>query len=282
MTGKTTPINDIRMVDRFRKDFGDLDYLASSIDRLGLLQPIGITSDNQLVFGERRLRACRDILGWTEIPCRILDLGSLLQAEHDENEVRKAFTVSERVAIFNAIEKKPCGDQSRSQNIATVDQAAKKAGFGNRETARQARKVVETGTPELVTAMDEGRLSVSMAKQVAELPPERQIEISAATLEEVHRRASVLLDARRQAEVEGVEYHEWYLKNRKWMLQLNDGLEAWATIPVDPAAYGQDVDPLRKQVFDAHIEKAYANMTACITAWRKRHVTLIEHSPQDT
>jgi ParB family chromosome partitioning protein len=47
---------------------GDLSALAASIAEVGLLQPIGVSADGELVFGERRLRACRDLLGWTEIP----------------------------------------------------------------------------------------------------------------------------------------------------------------------------------------------------------------------
>jgi ParB-like chromosome segregation protein Spo0J len=48
--------------NRYRKDFGDLTTLAETIDEHGLLQPIGITEDNVLIFGERRLRAVRDVL----------------------------------------------------------------------------------------------------------------------------------------------------------------------------------------------------------------------------
>jgi hypothetical protein len=42
----------------------------------------------------------------------------------------------------------------RAINAEIKDEAARLSGFGNRETARQARKVVETGAPELVEAMD--------------------------------------------------------------------------------------------------------------------------------
>jgi hypothetical protein len=41
---------------------GDLTTLADSIRREGLLQPIGVTDRLELVFGERRLLAHRDIL----------------------------------------------------------------------------------------------------------------------------------------------------------------------------------------------------------------------------
>ncbi|MDW9503036.1 hypothetical protein GOB10_18440 [Sinorhizobium meliloti] len=61
------PIDRIVVGRRFRRDFGDLDALAASIRDLGLLQPIVIDQDGNLLAGERRLRACR-LLGWTEIP----------------------------------------------------------------------------------------------------------------------------------------------------------------------------------------------------------------------
>ena len=66
-------ISDIKIGDRLRKDMGDLPSLAQSIQEIGLLQPIGVTPEIELVFGERRLRACRDILGWETIPARIIE-----------------------------------------------------------------------------------------------------------------------------------------------------------------------------------------------------------------
>ncbi len=72
-------------------------------DSLGLLQPIGITRDNQLVFGERRLLACRDHLGWTMIPARVVDVPSIVSGEYAENEIRKDFSPSEQVAIKRAV-----------------------------------------------------------------------------------------------------------------------------------------------------------------------------------
>jgi hypothetical protein len=41
--------------NRFRKDLGDLDSLAKSIAEIGLLHPIAIAENNELVAGQRRL-----------------------------------------------------------------------------------------------------------------------------------------------------------------------------------------------------------------------------------
>jgi len=43
------------------------------------------------------------------------------------------------------------------------DIAAEQAGFGNKETYRQAKKVVESGIPEIIEKMDNGEIAVSVA-----------------------------------------------------------------------------------------------------------------------
>ena len=49
----------------------------------------------------------------------------------------------------------------------TDEIAAKKAGFGNKETYRQAKTVTEKATPELVAAMDQGTIAISTAAKLA-------------------------------------------------------------------------------------------------------------------
>lgn len=163
---------------RYRADMGDLQRLADSIADIGLLQPIVVTPDRKLIAGERRLRACSEILGWQEIPTRIVEIDSIARGEHDENEVRKDFTPSERVSIVAAIRTTGrAGRPDNSQNIGnkvTVPEAAKVAGFGNEETYRQARTVVERGIPELVEAMDSGEIAISKAAEIARAEPEVQ------------------------------------------------------------------------------------------------------------
>ncbi len=171
------PTTEIEIGERHRKDLGDLYELAESMKSEGLLQPIGITEDRVLVFGERRLRAVQEILRWSEIECRIVNVSSIAAGEWAENELRKNFTPSERVAILRTIGRKPLGDQRRSQNIATVDAAARMAGLGNRETARQAETVVDHGVSELVQKMDGGGVAISVAAKIATLDPDEQTAV---------------------------------------------------------------------------------------------------------
>jgi hypothetical protein len=96
------PVADIVIGERHRQDMGDLETLAESMRELGLLQPIGITEDRQLVFGERRVKAAQ-MLGWACILARVVDISSIVAGEYAENEIRKDFTPSERVAIVEAM-----------------------------------------------------------------------------------------------------------------------------------------------------------------------------------
>lgn len=100
-------IADVIVGERARKDYGDLSDLMESIRRHGLLQPIGVIEGNRLLFGGRRLEACRR-LGWTAIPFtrpHTQDHAlALLQAERDENTCRKPMTLSELVELGRRIE----------------------------------------------------------------------------------------------------------------------------------------------------------------------------------
>ncbi|WP_278400473.1 ParB/RepB/Spo0J family partition protein [Stutzerimonas kunmingensis] len=191
-------ISLVKVVNRFRKDFGDIDSLAASIAELGLLQPIGVDSSYRLVFGERRLRACQ-ALGWEKIPARTVHLDSILKGELAENEFRKDFTHSERVAIGEAIEAELQGrhggdrTETKPENFPacpqgdTRDLAAKAAGFGNGKTYEQAKKVTNEAAPELVQAMDEGRASVSAAASLLSLPKEEQAVIATGDKKAIQR-----------------------------------------------------------------------------------------------
>lgn len=64
-------IADIKIGERHRRDLGDLQPLAESINAFGLLHPITINAAGNLLAGARRLEACR-LLGWTNIPVMVV------------------------------------------------------------------------------------------------------------------------------------------------------------------------------------------------------------------
>ena len=179
--------SEIEIGRRHRRDLGDMDVLAASIRERGLLHPIVITSDGRLVCGERRLRACRDVLGWDKIPARVIECDATTGQWH-ENEIRKSYSPSERAALAEAL---------RLQGgVTAADQAAIQAGFGSKRGYYRAAQVVETGLPELVEAMDSGAVTIATAAQIAAQPAERQRELLRL---DPQARRKALLELRRTA-----------------------------------------------------------------------------------
>lgn len=109
-------VDSIFVGHRHRIDMGDIDELADSIDREGLLQPITITPEGVLVCGARRLAAIKK-LGWTTVNVWIRSgisdqLGRLL-AEQDENTLHKPLTKIEAAGLYRELKTLMAEDAAR-------------------------------------------------------------------------------------------------------------------------------------------------------------------------
>lgn len=85
--------------NRQRRELRNIDELAESIFRIGLIHPLTVTREGLLVAGERRLTACRQ-LGWTDVPVQFAeDLSDyeLQSIELEENVKRLNLTWQEEV-----------------------------------------------------------------------------------------------------------------------------------------------------------------------------------------
>ncbi len=181
-------VSEIVIGERARQGYGFLDSLEKSIRRLGVLQPIGITPDKQLIFGGRRLQACKN-LGMETIPARTFDIDAdnpvvALQMERDENDQRVDLTPSEKVALATRIEESLVGrwggDRKSRGTIVPLempqgkssDIAAKSVNW-SRETYRRAKTVVDSGDDGVIQEMDSGKKSVYAAYQEVRKPRER-------------------------------------------------------------------------------------------------------------
>lgn len=92
------PINDIVVGKRLRKDLGNIEDLAESIQKHGLLHPLTVDDSLTLIAGERRLRAMQS-LGFEEVPIRrwqSLGAEDRRLIELEENIRRKDLTELER------------------------------------------------------------------------------------------------------------------------------------------------------------------------------------------
>jgi ParB family chromosome partitioning protein len=80
-----------------RADLGNMHDLKESMRRHGLISPITLTQNYELLAGYRRLNAAKE-LGWREIDCHLVNARTKLhkfEIETEENINRKNFTGEE-------------------------------------------------------------------------------------------------------------------------------------------------------------------------------------------
>ena len=181
MKQPTMPVANIEVGQRHRRDLGDVDGLARSIEHLGLLQPLVVFPDGRLIAGHRRLLAAKK-LNWAEVPVRIVgdwtEALLALEAERDENTCRKDFTPSEAVAVsedVKVVEDKAAKERQKDA-IKNRDEKGRakptspKNGEVDRhagESARRTAAAVGMSAPTLAKA----KVVVETVKEKPELQP---------------------------------------------------------------------------------------------------------------
>jgi len=152
-------IDEIKIIDR-KRNAGDITQLSASINEIGLLQPITVTSDFRLIAGLHRLTACKH-LGWQEIEVNVVDYDSEILselAEIDENLIRneltqfdKSIQTSRRKEIYEILhpETKHGGDRKSSPQVedliknkteSFVEQTAKATNQSRQNVERNSRR----------------------------------------------------------------------------------------------------------------------------------------------
>jgi DNA repair protein RadA len=103
ISSSQVPIGTIKIGSRFRKDLGDTASFAENIREIGLLHPIVINQNHELISGLRRIEAFK-LLGKSEIPAHIVNLDDIVKGEISENTQRKNFSWEEIIRIKNVVE----------------------------------------------------------------------------------------------------------------------------------------------------------------------------------
>ncbi|WP_243343873.1 ParB N-terminal domain-containing protein [Anaerococcus sp. AGMB09787] len=183
-------IDKIKVNDRIRKDLGDLSELAEDIEKNGLINPPVVTPDYELIAGERRLEAMRQ-LGYKQVEVRTFvpdDAEHKLMIEISENEERKEFTKTERIDYARQLERieRVKASQREKAGVAidpsqnsdggrTDDIVAEKLGIGSRDTYRKEKYIADNADPETLEQWNKEEISTHKAyKRVKEL--ERELE----------------------------------------------------------------------------------------------------------
>ncbi|MDG7039640.1 MAG: ParB/RepB/Spo0J family partition protein [Nitrososphaerota archaeon] len=122
---KVSEVDDDEFV--FRADLGDINSLAGSIERYGLLQPLILRlkanpekEAYELLAGHRRLAACR-LLGFTEVPAILVDANekdAFILALTENVQSKSLNPIEEAMAFQSYIHRKGWGGASElARNI---------------------------------------------------------------------------------------------------------------------------------------------------------------------
>jgi len=178
------------------REFADL---TDDIREHGLREPVWLHSDGRIIDGRNRYNACRRLGIDPAVRTYDGDDGSLVSFVLSLNLHRRHLNESQRAMVAARIAQLPRGaNQHASIDAPSQDEAADLLNVG-RASVQRAKKVQEDGSPFLAAAVDEGRIAVSTAATLTELPADEQQElIDANDHAAITRRANRIKAERRQ------------------------------------------------------------------------------------
>ena len=179
-------ISNLVAANEFVRIGDDVEDLKKSIEAVGLINPIVINGDMEVLSGGRRLTAMRE-LGHTEITCqRYLEgeLDSFIVAI-DDNLVRKDLSgvlfdkaLSDRKALYEC--KYPGTKQHSGRAKGDVDSfttsTAKLLG-GNKRAIEKAVARAEGSSPAVNEAREDGSILATHADELIKIPHESQAKV---------------------------------------------------------------------------------------------------------
>ena len=89
MNVSTRKLSDLKLNSEYLRVETDVSALKKSLESVGLIHPVTINQEDELLAGARRFQAVSE-LGWEEIPVQVVDRHALIQEliSIDENLVR--------------------------------------------------------------------------------------------------------------------------------------------------------------------------------------------------
>jgi site-specific DNA-methyltransferase (adenine-specific) len=182
---------------RMRKFFGNIEELAASLARFGLLTPIVLDSENNLIAGHRRILAAK-FLGWKDIIYRRMDALDPItrsELELEENIRRKDLEWQEEVVgLYRLYQAKQARYGEKGNPLS------ENGGYGIEEAARELDRA--TGS----VSMD-----LALAKALQEFPELIEEKTKSAAFKRFRRMKETALRtelAKRKQEVDHGSYSE--------------------------------------------------------------------------
>lgn len=172
------------------------EVLKQDIKANGLLHPIMLTKDGQILDGVHRYRACKEL----KIPIKFTETkapeDALLGLVVSLNMKRRHLDESQRAMIAAKIATMPKGNPNPNSPIGLLTQAQAAIQLNVGVTSlKRAKQVLEKGVEALQDAVMVGQIAVDGADAVAKLEPKQQQAVVTRVLDGAARNAK---DAVRQ------------------------------------------------------------------------------------
>ena len=160
------PINQLKTCSINAEIYRDsnVEDLINSIQEVGLLQKIVVTTDNLIVSGHRRLKALK-ILGWTEVECEVKEIGeddlAITLVLYNQHRTKVASELLNEIKVLYEklwVERgKNKGIGGRNPNIRDV--VANKVGISSSKI--QKLLYIEANQPELLKLIDDEKITIN-------------------------------------------------------------------------------------------------------------------------
>jgi len=192
----------------------EYESLKADIAANGLLEPVWLhPDDHSIIDGRNRHRACIEV--GKDPKFRYWDnKGSLVSFVVSLNLKRRHLNESQRAMVAAKIANMSHGGDRKSDQAANLpldrvkqSEVATMLNIGER-TIRDAKAVQAKGTPELIKAVESGKVAVSTAAKIAQAPPKEQVVIVAQGPKEVVKAANKIKQEKKEQQQASKQSHE--------------------------------------------------------------------------
>jgi len=152
--------------------------LLEDIKDNGLVEPI-VIYEGKVLDGRNRYKACREL--GIEVESQDYTGDDPLKYVISKNLTRRHLNESQRSMVAARLANMRQGERTDLEpsanlpNVISQSEAAETLNIGDR-SLRYANQVIESGTPELIKAVDDGKVAVSLAAQATRLSGDKQVE----------------------------------------------------------------------------------------------------------
>lgn len=224
--------------DRVRKDFGNLDELCDSIRAVGLIQPIVVTRDLQLIAGERRLRALK------KIGVSVLVHGKLFIYNDEQDELKiKAMEIEENVKRKELSWQEAVLAKKRLLEIMQQIHGVSRPGHPSRSDSLGITSP-GFGINKLAALLGESNAQTSKDIELAELIEAVPVLARAETKEAARRQASLAISVagaiQQQAKNPPKTEQKWTLYQGDFVNNVNNIEPGSIDFAVTDPPYGED------------------------------------------